>query len=131
MSTPRAYQSTLLLYLCCPTIWIQHVSAARWTMERTYFRRKIIWGSAQGPRYVRTSLREPEIGYFDMTVVVEEDILRFEVAVDDVEGMEVIEGEGDLCRIEFCDRIREPLTKHVSRGDRQDKGDRHWTSSRG
>lgn len=35
-----------------------------------------------------------------MTLRVQQDVLRFQVPVDDVEGVEVAQGAGDLCRVE-------------------------------
>ena len=69
-------------------------------------------------------LRESKIGYFDMTVVVEQNIFRIEITVDDIKGMQVIEGEGHFCCIKFCDWIREPLTSHVNGRERDNKGGR-------
>lgn len=36
-----------------------------------------------------------------MAVAIEEEILRFQVAVDDVLGVQVVEGADDLARIEI------------------------------
>lgn len=44
-----------------------------------------------------------------MSVLVEQNVFGFEVAVDDVEGMEIVEGEGDFCCVEFGDGIGESL----------------------
>lgn len=38
--------------------------------------------------------------YFDISSVVDKDILRFQVAVDDVKGVQVLEGEYHLRRVE-------------------------------
>lgn len=66
-----------------------------------------------------------------MTVVVEQDVLRFEVTVDDIKGMQVIEGEGHLCRVKLGHWIREPLTAMSTDEKEKTKGDGHSTSSRG
>ena len=58
-----------------------------------------------------------------MTVVVEQDVLRFEVTVDDIKGMQVIEGESHLCRVKLGHWIREPLTT-TSTNERENKGGR-------
>lgn len=57
-----------------------------------------------------------------MTVMVEQNILRLEVTVDDIKGMQVIEGEGHFSRIKFRYWIREPLTKRVNGRERESKG---------
>lgn len=49
-----------------------------------------------------------------MAVVVEQNVFRLEIAVNDVKGMQVIEGERHLCRIKFGDWIREPLTNWIN-----------------
>jgi hypothetical protein len=56
-----------------------------------------------------TAFGETEVGDFDVSVVVEEDVFGFEVAVDDVEVVEVVEGESDLCSVEFGDWIWKSL----------------------
>jgi hypothetical protein len=48
-----------------------------------------------------------------VSVVVEEDVFGFEVAVDDVEIVEVVEGEGDFCSVEFGDWIWKSLGRFV------------------
>lgn len=45
-----------------------------------------------------------------MTIMVEQDVLRFEVAVDDIKRMQVIQGERYLCRIKLGHWFRKPLT---------------------
>ena len=61
-------------------------------------------------------LREPEVGDFDVPVEVEEDVLGLEVAVDDVERVQVVERERDLGRVELRHWVGESLTdvKHMS-----------------
>ena len=66
-----------------------------------------------------------------MTVVVEQDVLRFEVTVDDIKGMQVIEGEGHLCRVKLGHWIGESLTTTSTDEKEKTKGDGHSTSSRG
>ena len=43
---------------------------------------------------------EAEVNKFDISVLVEHDVLGLEVSVDDVHGMEVFEGAHDLAEIE-------------------------------
>lgn len=55
-------------------------------------------------------LGEPEISEFDEASLVDHDVLRLEVAVDDILGMQIIEGEDDLrdvklgpaCCMKYC-----------------------------
>jgi hypothetical protein len=54
-------------------------------------------------------LGETKVGHFDVSIGSEQQVLRLEVAVDDVERVEVVEGEGDLGGIEFGDRVGEAL----------------------
>ena len=58
-------------------------------------------------------LRESEIGDLDVTVVVDENVLRFEVSIDDVEAMKVMKGESDLGSVKLGYRIREALVGGV------------------
>lgn len=52
---------------------------------------------------------EPKIGDLDMAVCAEEDVFRLQVAVDDVERVEVVERKCNLGGKELCDRIWEAL----------------------
>lgn len=54
-------------------------------------------------------LGEAEVGDLDVAVGAEEDVLGLEVAVDDVERVEVVEREGDLGGVELGDRVGEAL----------------------
>ena len=45
-------------------------------------------------------LHEAEVSQFDVTIVLEEDILRLEISVDQVHRMDVFEHNYDLCSIE-------------------------------
>ena len=52
---------------------------------------------------------ETEICHFDVAVRSEQQVLRLQVSIDDVEGMEVIQGECDFCSVELGDRVGEAL----------------------
>jgi len=52
---------------------------------------------------------ESEIGDLDVSVGSEEDVLRLEISVDDVEGVEVVESESDFGGVELGDRVGESL----------------------
>ena len=44
-----------------------------------------------------------------MPVVVEQDVLRLEIAVDDILAMQVVESKGDFRGVELRDWVGEPL----------------------
>lgn len=69
--------------------------------------------TAEGPRDVGNVLGETEIGNLDVAVGSEEDVFRFEIPVNDIERVKVVECERDFCREEFCNRIREPLSSGI------------------
>ena len=52
---------------------------------------------------------EPKVGDLDVAVRAEEDVFRFQVAVDDVERVQVVERERDFGGKEFRDGVRESL----------------------
>ena len=54
-------------------------------------------------------LREAEVRDLDVAVKIEQDVLRLEVAVDDVERVQVVERERDLGRVELGYGVRESL----------------------
>lgn len=71
--------------------------------------RQIIRRTAKRPRNVRHILGKPKVGDFDVSVRSEEDVFRLEVAVDDVERMEVVDRKRDFGRVELCDGVGESL----------------------
>jgi hypothetical protein len=52
-------------------------------------------------------LGEPEVGELDVAFAVDEEVFGLEVAVGDVLGVEVLEGQQDLGEVEQSDVIRE------------------------
>lgn len=44
-------------------------------------------------------LAQSEIGELDVAIGVEEDVLRFQVSVDDAQSMQVLEGQDDFAQI--------------------------------
>jgi len=46
-----------------------------------------------------------------MTVPIQKQIFRFQIAVDDVVRVEIIEGKRDLGGVEFRDRVRKALSQ--------------------
>jgi hypothetical protein len=51
---------------------------------------EIVWCPTQRPGHVRAVLCEPKVGDLDMPICVKQNVLRFEITVDDVERVEVI-----------------------------------------
>ena len=61
---------------------------------------QIFGGPAQGPRPVGHPLCETKVRYFEVTLSVKEQVFRFEVTVNDGQGVEVVQGGNNLHRIE-------------------------------
>lgn len=76
---------------------------------RYHLRGQIVRGSAQGPSDIGHLLGKAEICDLQMTMAIQEKILRFQVAIDDMLGMKILEGQSHLSGIELSDRIRESL----------------------
>lgn len=70
---------------------------------------KIIRRSTQRPHRGVTVFRKPKVCNLDVPVKVQQDILRFQVTVDDVESMKIVQGQRNLCGIEFRYWVRESL----------------------
>mmetsp|Transcript_30376 Transcript_30376/g.97927 ORF Transcript_30376/g.97927 Transcript_30376/m.97927 type:complete len:250 (+) Transcript_30376:554-1303(+) len=66
--------------------------------------REVLGGPAEGGRALSVVcdalLGEAKVGESDVAAGVEEDVLRLEVPVDDAEGVDVLEGEGELRGVE-------------------------------
>lgn len=58
-------------------------------------------------------LGETEVGDLDVTVGAEEDVLGLQVAVDDVQRVQVVQCEGYLGSEEFGDGIGEALEEFI------------------
>jgi hypothetical protein len=56
-------------------------------------------------------LRKTKVSNLDMTVIGEENVFWFEVAVYDVVCMEVVEGHGHFCSIELSHWVRKSLER--------------------
>mmetsp|Transcript_15770 Transcript_15770/g.44916 ORF Transcript_15770/g.44916 Transcript_15770/m.44916 type:complete len:318 (-) Transcript_15770:75-1028(-) len=78
----------------------------------------VLRGTAQGVRTVLHDLGEPEVCQFHIAVDVDEDVLRLQVAIDDVQFVAILEDRSDLRRIEhghivlearFLPQVREEL----------------------
>lgn len=53
--------------------------------------------------------RKPEIRNLDMSIRPEQQVFRLEISVDDIEGVEVVDSEGDFCGVEFGNGVWESL----------------------
>jgi len=65
------------------------------------FGRDIIGRTAQGVSDVGDFLCEAEIGQLDVAVLVQQDVFRLEVPVDDIQSVEVLDGEKHFGGVEF------------------------------
>ena len=65
--------------------------------------------TAERPGDVRDVFGESKVGNLNVSIRTEQDVFWLEIAVDDVEGMEVVESECDLGGEELGDWIRESL----------------------
>mmetsp|Transcript_38597 Transcript_38597/g.90238 ORF Transcript_38597/g.90238 Transcript_38597/m.90238 type:complete len:465 (-) Transcript_38597:1410-2804(-) len=61
---------------------------------------EVLRGAAQGPRAVGDDLGEAEIDHLEVALLVDEQVLGLEVAVDDFEAVHVREDRHDLRRVE-------------------------------
>lgn len=76
---------------------------------RDYLRSQIIRCTTQRPRLVWHSLCEAKVGDFEMSMPVQQQILRFQIAVYNVFGMQVFQRQRGFGSVEFGDRIGETL----------------------
>ena len=69
-----------------------------------YFRSGVFWHTRYGKNIFLSSfnfLGKAEISQLDQASLIDHDIFWFEVAVDDVPGMQVIQSEHDLRNVKF------------------------------
>ena len=69
--------------------------------------RQVLGCPAQRVRLERDALREAEVRDLDVALLVEQKILGLEIAVDDVQPVDVLERERDLGGVEASARLRE------------------------
>ena len=72
-------------------------------------RRQVIRRSTQRPRNIWHHFCEPKVGDFDVPQVVNEQVLGFQVAVDNVTSVEVFECCDNFGGIEPCYVVRKTL----------------------
>lgn len=46
-----------------------------------------------------TKLRETKVSEFDMTLTVDEDIIRFDITMNDAQTMKIVDGKGDFSSV--------------------------------
>ena len=61
---------------------------------------QVLWCATQAPGLLNNFLGESKVCDDDVAISVKEDVLRLEVSVDNIEGVEVGEGTDNLCRVE-------------------------------
>lgn len=81
--------------------------------ENAYLGRKIVWGAAECPGRRSTGLRKPKVGHFYVPIKIEQDIFGFEVTIDDIERMQMVESQCNLCSVELCHRLRKSLRDQI------------------
>jgi hypothetical protein len=64
------------------------------------FRGEVLGGATKGESSIFYGFSESEICEFEVTVSADEDVFGFEVAVDDVAGVKVLENENDVGGVE-------------------------------
>ena len=57
-------------------------------------------GEGDGHSLVHQLLGEPEVGELDVAISVQQDVLRLQVPIDDVPGVQVLDGTDNLGRVE-------------------------------
>lgn len=79
------------------------------TLGRNDLGSQVIWSTTKSPGNVRNLLCETEIGNFEMTVSVEQQVLGLQITVDDVHRVQVVESERDLGGVELSNGVGESL----------------------
>ncbi len=69
----------------------------------------VVGRAAQRPRYVRDKFGKAKVGDLDVPVCAQQQVFRLEIAIDDVEPVQIVERESHFGRVEFRDRVGEAL----------------------
>ena len=78
-----------------------------------HFWRKIIRSSAERPSDIGNIFRKSEIGDLDVTMSVQEQILRLQISVDDILLVKILEGQRHFGGVELGDGVGEALRKGI------------------
>ena len=70
------------------------------TLIKQNFWREVLWCAAQRISPCLAILGEAEVGELEVALRIDEDVLGFEISLDDVLGMQVFKHQGDLRRVE-------------------------------
>ena len=81
----------------CPPINSQTV-----TLIKQYFRRNVLWSSANGIRTFLDDLRESEINHFQITVRADHNVFRLQVPIHNLLALQVLKNGDDLASIKLC-----------------------------
>lgn len=84
------------------------------SFRRHHFGRQVVGSSAERPGNIRHLFCEPKIRDTKVAVAIEQKVLGLEIAIDDVERMEIVERQCHLCCIELGDGVWEALRGRAS-----------------
>jgi hypothetical protein len=84
------------------------------TLRAHDFRGEVVGRATKSPSNIRDLLRKPEIGNLEVPVSVEQQVLRFEVTVNDVHAVEVVQGQSDLGSVKLRYWVGKALVLFVS-----------------
>uniref|UniRef100_A0A182INX3 Uncharacterized protein n=1 Tax=Anopheles atroparvus TaxID=41427 RepID=A0A182INX3_ANOAO len=84
--------------------------------------RQVLGRTAQRPGATLDALGEPEIGHLQVALGVDQQVFRLEIAIDQVEIVEILERQHDLGGVEARVRLREAadlpqVREHLTAGD--------------
>lgn len=74
---------------------------------------EVLWRSTKRPGAIRQLLSEPEVGNFHVAVFSEEKVLRFQVPVDDVPGVEILQSGYNFCGVKVSCNTKKCISEIV------------------
>ena len=75
-------------------------------MQRSHLRSNVVGSATEGPGLGAGGdaiLAETKVGYLDVTVRVQHDVVQFQVSVDDAKIMEIHQSQNYLCGVESAE----------------------------
>lgn len=78
------------------------------TLGLNDFRCQIFRRPAQRPRSVLELFGEPKVGNFQMSVPIEQQVLRLQVPIDDLQLVKVLQREHNFARVKVCGPVVKP-----------------------